>query len=252
VKVLIGTGNPGKLREIRGILGHIPGIVWLTPHEIQVPEVAEEGGTFHANAVAKARTLARLTGYPTLAEDSGLEVDALGGAPGVRSARFAGEDKDPAANNRRLLSLLAGASDRRGRFRTVAALALPDGRIWTAEGVLEGRIADAPRGSGGFGYDPLFIPEGETRTLAEMSPEEKNAISHRRRALAGLRSVLLALARGGPPPTASTPQEGGSAHSTPPESGREDGGRRCKLGPDNPRRRGTGTGNHGTQGYRQP
>ncbi|MBC7093936.1 RdgB/HAM1 family non-canonical purine NTP pyrophosphatase [Candidatus Bipolaricaulota bacterium] len=195
MKVLIGTGNPGKLREIQGILGDITGIAWLTPHEIQLPEVAEQGATFEANAVAKAGALARLTGYPTLAEDSGLEVDALGRAPGVRSARFAGEDKDPAANNRRLLLLLAGTSDRRARFRTVAALALPDGRVWTVEGVLEGRIAEAPRGSGGFGYDPLFIPEGETRTLAEMSPEEKNRISHRRQALEGLRPILLAVSR---------------------------------------------------------
>lgn len=195
MKVLIGTGNPGKLQEILRIVGDIPEIEWLTPAEVPFPEVSETGDTFLENSIEKATVLARSTGYPTLAEDSGLEVDALGGAPGVRSARFAGEVKDFAANNRRLLALLAGVTDRRAQFRTVAALALPDGRVWTAEGELAGRIADAPRGSGGFGYDPLFIPAGETRTLAEMTPEEKNAVSHRRKALDGLRPHLATLAK---------------------------------------------------------
>lgn len=194
MKVLIGTGNPGKLREILRILGDIPGIEWLTPADVPCRDVPETGDTFAENAVAKARTIAAATGYATLAEDSGLEVDALGGAPGVRSSTYAGEPPDPAANNRKLLAALVGTTDRRARFRTVAALALPDGRIWTAEGALGGRIADAPRGSGGFGYDPLFIPEGETRTLAEMGPAEKDALSHRRRALEGLRPVLAGLA----------------------------------------------------------
>lgn len=195
MRVLVGTTNPGKVREILSILGDLPGIAWLTADEVPLSAVAEVGATFLENAVLKAETLAAATGLATLAEDSGLEVDALGGGPGVRSARYAGEPPDPRANNARLLSALAGVRDRRARFRTAAALALPDGRLWTAEGVLEGRIADAPRGSGGFGYDPLFIPDGETRTLAEMSPAEKNALSHRRRALEGLRPHLAALAR---------------------------------------------------------
>lgn len=190
MKILIGTGNPGKLREILHIVGGIPEVEWLTPAEVPVPDVPETGDTFQANAIAKARAIAAATGYPTLAEDSGLEVNALGGAPGVRSARYAGESPNPAANNAKLLAALAGVRDRRARFRTVAALALPDGRVWTAEGVLDGRIAEVPRGQGGFGYDPLFIPEGETRTLAEMRPEEKNAVSHRRKALEALRPVL--------------------------------------------------------------
>jgi XTP/dITP diphosphohydrolase len=129
-----------------------------------------------------------------LAEDSGLEVFALNGAPGVHSARFAGEGRDYQANNEKLLALLADCPDRKARFRTVAALALPDGRLFLAEGVLDGRIADKPRGNGGFGYDPLFIPEGEERTLAELSPAGKNQISHRRRALDKMRNVILALA----------------------------------------------------------
>lgn len=196
MRVLVGTTNPGKLREILAILGDIPGIAWVAPGDVLLPEVAETGETFLENALGKARAIARATGLPTLAEDSGLEVEALGGAPGVRSARFAGEPPDHEANNRKLLASLAGARNRRARFRTVAALALPNGRVWTGEGTLEGEIAPEPRGSGGFGYDPLFIPRGETRTLAELSPEEKNRLSHRRRALEALRPVLQALASG--------------------------------------------------------
>jgi len=175
-------------------------MAWLTPQDIPCPEVPETGATFAENAVLKARTIARVTGYATLAEDSGLEVEAMGGAPGVHSARYAGEAKDFAANNRKLVAHLSGVTDRRARFRTVAALALPDGRVWTAEGALAGTIADAPRGSGGFGYDPLFIPDGETRTLAEMSADEKDTISHRRRALEGLRPALRELGEGRRPP----------------------------------------------------
>lgn len=196
MKVLIGTRNPHKLEECRRILGDIPGIEWLTFRERPFPEVEETGSTLEENARLKAVSLARITGLPTLAEDSGLEVAALGGAPGVLSARFAGVEKDYRANNEKLLALLAGVEDRRARFRTVAVLALPDGRTWMTEGVLEGEIALAPRGSGGFGYDPLFIPLGETRTLAELAPEEKDRISHRRRALERLRPLLSSLARG--------------------------------------------------------
>ncbi len=197
MKVVLATKNPHKLEEILSILGEIPGVEFLTFRDIPLPDVEETGGTLEENAILKATSVARETGLPALAEDTGLEVEALGGAPGVRSARFAGENKDYRANNEKLLGLLEGVTDRRARFRTVAVLALPDGRTWTAEGVLEGRIAETPRGEGGFGYDPLFIPEGETRTLAEMSPEEKNRISHRRRALEAMRSILEELAQGG-------------------------------------------------------
>ncbi len=197
MKVVLATKNPHKLEEILSILGEIPGVEFLTFRDIPLPDVEETGGTLEENAILKATSVARETGLPALAEDTGLEVEALGGAPGVRSARFAGENKDYRANNEKLLGLLKGVTDRRARFRTVAVLALPDGRTWTAEGVLEGRIAETPRGEGGFGYDPLFIPEGETRTLAEMSPEEKNRISHRRRALEAMRSILEELVQGG-------------------------------------------------------
>jgi len=193
VKVLLGTGNPAKLQEMREILGEIPGIEWVSALDLNLPEPPEEGKTLEENAILKAVLYAKSSGLPAIAEDTGLEVAALSGAPGVLSSRFAGKEKDYAANNKKLLELLAGAADRTARFRTVAVLALPDGRFWTSEGVLEGTIAEEPRGSGGFGYDPLFIPAGETRTLAEMSPSEKNAISHRRKALEGLRSLLRVL-----------------------------------------------------------
>ena len=194
MKVLLGTGNPAKLAEILAILGAIPGVEWVSASDLGLPEPKEEGKTLEENAIIKAVTYAKRAGLPALAEDTGLEVEALGGAPGVLSSRFAGREKDYAANNRKLLELLEGAENRRARFRTVAVLALPDGRFWTSEGVLEGEIAREPRGSGGFGYDPLFIPKGETRTIAELSPEEKNAISHRRKALEGLKPLLRVLA----------------------------------------------------------
>ena len=193
MKVLLGTGNPAKLQEMREILGEIPGIEWVSALDLNLPEPPEEGKTLEENAILKAVLYAKSSGLPAIAEDTGLEVAALSGAPGVLSSRFAGKEKDYAANNKKLLELLAGAADRTARFRTVAVLALPDGRFWTSEGVLEGTIAEEPRGSGGFGYDPLFIPAGETRTLAEMSPSEKNAISHRRKALEGLRPLLRVL-----------------------------------------------------------
>ena len=196
MKVLIGTRNPHKLGEIVRILGEIPGIQWVTFRECPFSEVPEEGATLEENARLKAVMISQASGLPTLAEDSGLEVVALGGAPGVRSARFSGEAKDYGANNRKLLELMEGVRDRRARFRTVAALALPDGRLWLREGVLKGTIATEARGKGGFGYDPVFVPEGEARTLAEMAPEEKDRISHRRRALERMRPLLSALARG--------------------------------------------------------
>ncbi len=194
MKVLLGTGNPAKLAEVRAILGDIPGIEWFTALDLNLPEPEEEGKTLEENAIIKAVMYAKRSGLPTVAEDTGLEVEALGGAPGVLSSRFSGREKDYAANNQKLLELLKGVKNRRAWFRTVAVLALPDGRFWKSEGVLVGEIAQGPRGTGGFGYDPLFIPAGETRTLAELSPEEKNKISHRRKALEGLRPLLKALA----------------------------------------------------------
>lgn len=193
MKVLLGTGNPAKLAEMREILGAIPGVEWVSAADLGLPEPKEEGSTLEENAVIKAVTYAKLAGLPAIAEDTGLEVEALGGAPGVLSSRFSGKEKDYEANNRKLLELLEGVENRKAWFRTVAVLSLPDGRFWKSEGILEGEIALAPRGTGGFGYDPLFIPKGETRTLAELPPAEKNAVSHRRKALEGLRPLLRVL-----------------------------------------------------------
>lgn len=185
MKLLVATRNPGKLREIRAIF-RLPGVELTGADECPgLPaEIDENAPTFEGNALAKARACCAATGLWTLADDSGLEVTALGGAPGVRSARYAGTPCDHAANNRRLLRELAGTPDRRARFRCVLALCAPDGRHWLAEGRCEGTIAETPQGDGGFGYDPLFIPEGCRRTFAAMAPEEKNRLSHRSRALA--------------------------------------------------------------------
>ncbi len=153
-------------------------------------EIPEDGTTFEENAARKALAVWNRVGLPTLADDSGLEVDALGGAPGVRSARYAGEGADDEANNRRLLQALRGASDRRARF--VCSLAVVrDGKVVRAfRGVCEGRIAHAPSGDGGFGYDPLFIPDGFDRSFAELGPPVKDRISHRARALQALAAWL--------------------------------------------------------------
>ena len=183
MKLLIATRNQGKLTEMRDILRGVD-VALLGIDEVgTLPEVEEDGDTFTANAVKKARTLALAAGLWALADDSGLEVDALGGAPGVYSARYAGQPADYRANNAKLLRELAECPDRAARFRCVMALSRPDGRTDTVSGVCEGEITDACRGSEGFGYDPLFVPAGETRTFAEMPSAEKNRLSHRADAL---------------------------------------------------------------------
>ncbi|MDA8244432.1 MAG: RdgB/HAM1 family non-canonical purine NTP pyrophosphatase [Elusimicrobia bacterium] len=191
--LVIATFNAHKLREIRAILPGLPAeLKALSEFPGAVP-AEEDGATLLENAVKKAAAAARFTGCWALADDTGLEVDALGGAPGVRSARYAGEEADPARNSSRLLAELAGrpAERRSARFVCVVALASPSGEVATARGVLEGRIAGAPRGGNGFGYDPLFEPAGSSRTLAELSEEEKNAASHRAAALRNLLPELL-------------------------------------------------------------
>lgn len=191
--LLLGTKNRGKVEELHDLLRGIPDLELLTAAARPFADVEETGGTFVANALLKARAVCLETGLPVLAEDAGLEVDVLGGAPGVRSARYSGEPANPVRNNELLLERLRGVRDRRARFVAVAALCLPDGRSFTSSGSLEGAIAESPRGCSGFGYDPLFVPEGEARTLAEMTLEEKNAISHRRRAIEGMLPVLVRL-----------------------------------------------------------
>lgn len=190
--LVLASANAGKVREFQALLGRF----WrVRPQsEFGVLPVAETGDTFLANALLKARHAAEATGLPALADDSGLEVDALGGAPGVRSARYAGALADDAANNARLLAALAGVPDlqRTARYRCALVwLAGPaDPLPIVAEGVWEGRILAAPRGGGGFGYDPLFLDLETGLAAAELRPEAKNARSHRGQALARLRALL--------------------------------------------------------------
>ena len=183
MKLVIATRNRHKLDEIRAIL-HQPSLEIVSAFDFpDIPDVVEDGATFEANAVKKAVTLATATGCWALADDSGLEVDALSGEPGVYSARYAGEPVSYKANNEKLLANLETVGDRTARFRCVIALSSPSGAARTVEGSVEGTIGFEERGTGGFGYDPVFIPEGHTLTFAELEPEAKHAISHRGRAL---------------------------------------------------------------------
>lgn len=185
LSIVLATRNPGKVAEIRDLLSDLGERVRLVAADDldAPPGVEEDAPTLEGNARKKAMAFYRHTGRPALADDTGLEVEALGGAPGVHTARFAGPDATPADNNTKLLSALIDKDSRRARFRTVVAFVDERGDVHTFEGVCEGRIASAPRGQEGFGYDPLFVPEGETRTFAEMAPAEKNAVSHRKQAL---------------------------------------------------------------------
>ncbi|HEX8559965.1 MAG TPA: RdgB/HAM1 family non-canonical purine NTP pyrophosphatase [Pyrinomonadaceae bacterium] len=186
-ELLVATGNAGKVRELSGLLAGLPLRLRLLSEFGGVPEAEETGQTFAENAALKALHYSSRTGLLTLSDDSGLAVNALGGAPGVYSARYAGAGATYAERMAKLLGEIeaAGGGDRGARFVCVIALADPSaGTLETFEGVCEGRIADAPRGAGGFGYDPLFIPEGHDRTFAELPEEVKRSISHRARALA--------------------------------------------------------------------
>ena len=190
LRLVCASANPDKVAEIAAILGPA---VELVPRPADVREVVEDADTLEGNARLKARAIAVVTGQPALADDTGLEVAALGGAPGVYAARYAGAGATYADNRAKLLAELAGDPDRRASFRTVVMVAWPDGSELAAEGVCEGTIADQERGERGFGYDPVFVPdEGDGRTFAEMSDGEKNALSHRARALRNLLSTLSA------------------------------------------------------------
>ena len=196
MKLLVATGNQGKLREIRTLLEGSPidiiGLNQLT----DPPDVVEDGVTFSANACKKAREMARFSGLLTLADDSGLVVDALDGAPGVYSARYAGEPGDDAANNAKLLQEMDNVADenRQAAFHCVIALAWPDGRCETYTGQISGLIMRGERGTDGFGYDPLFLVPEYGKTTAELSLEIKNRISHRGVALRKVIPLLLELA----------------------------------------------------------
>lgn len=235
LSLALATDNEGKIREIRSLLSGLEGLVGLEGHEGPggtndpgdpigpvrpvhrvgqarqtgvvirpkssfpgAPEVVEDGATFRENAFKKAAALAAYTGMPALADDSGLEVDHLCGLPGVRSARFAGPDAGDEANVALLLELLQGvpASRRGAQFACVICLVTPGGEVRWAEGICRGRIAEAPRGGGGFGYDPVFIvSELNNRTFAEVPPELKNRISHRSVAMRGIHPHLVELFR---------------------------------------------------------
>lgn len=196
MKILLATKNKHKIAEIRAIYQGIANLELLTVDEKPFSDVAEDGENFRENALKKARAICQETGLTVLAEDSGLEVEALGGQPGIYSARFAGEPSDDRKNNEKLLHLLKREANRKARFHSVAVLALTPGREYLGEGTLEGRIASESKGRSGFGYDPVFIPNGFSKTIAELGPETKDRISHRRRALERLRESLQTLCAG--------------------------------------------------------
>jgi XTP/dITP diphosphohydrolase len=194
-RLVLATRNRGKLAELRRILAGLD-VALLSAADAGVGEVEETGSTFAENALLKARAAVAATGLPCVADDSGLEVDALDGEPGVRSARYAGQHGDDEANLRLVLERLRGEQRREARFVCCAALVTPDGREQVVQGELHGRIAERPLGSGGFGYDPVFVPAGEHRTAAELTPAEKDAISHRGRAFRTLRPAVAELLEG--------------------------------------------------------
>jgi XTP/dITP diphosphohydrolase len=187
MRLVLASANPDKATEIAAILvGHE-----LLPRPAHVPDVEETGTTLEENARLKAVALVDATGEAAVADDTGLEVAALDGAPGVYSARYAGEDATYADNVAKLLAALDGVADRRARFRTVALARFPDGTERLAEGIVDGVIATEARGDAGFGYDPIFVPDGGGgRTFAEMSADEKHAVSHRGRAFRALDALL--------------------------------------------------------------
>jgi XTP/dITP diphosphohydrolase len=219
LRLVLASANPDKVAEIAAIL-RASLDVDLVPRPPDVPDVVEDGVTLLDNARLKAVALVSATGQPAVADDTGLEVDALGGAPGVYSARFAGPDATYADNVAKLLDELSASPDgggaRRARFRTVALVAFPDGgEVW-AEGAVEGTIAGGVRGDGGFGYDPVFVPsDGDGRTFAEMSAAEKHDVSHRGRAFRSLAAALGPRVGAGVSPAARPASGGAAAPSRP-------------------------------------
>jgi XTP/dITP diphosphohydrolase len=189
LQLALATHNPGKVAEIRALLDGLPVVLLAASAIAGAPDVEEDAPTLAGNAAKKAHALAAYTGLAALGDDTGLEVAALGGRPGVYSARYAGPACDPAANRALLRRELAGATDRSAQFRTVLAF-VEAGAARYFEGACRGHILDEERGAGGFGYDALFVPDGETRTFAELSPAEKNAVSHRGQALRAFAAYL--------------------------------------------------------------
>jgi XTP/dITP diphosphohydrolase len=190
MRVLIATMNEGKLREYERLLGDVPGLELQTMASLPEPvDVVEDRDTFRGNALKKATEIAAVARMPCLADDSGLEVDALGGRPGVYSARYAGARATDSENNAKLIDELSSTADDERTARFQCAIVIVDGsgrELALAEGACEGRIGREPKGAHGFGYDPLFVPDGYTQTMAELDPETKNEISHRAKAAAKL------------------------------------------------------------------
>ena len=191
MKLLLGTKNKGKIEEVKRILGDLPNLSFLTYEEIPFSDVIEDGKTYAENSFKKASSVSKEKGLPVLAEDSGLEVSALDGRPGVKSSRYAGENASDKENNSKLLEELREAKDRSARFVSVATLFISGDNVLQEEGVMDGKIVNKPRGSSGFGYDPLFAPDGyEGKTVAQLGEEVKNEISHRKKALEKIREKL--------------------------------------------------------------
>ena len=190
MKIFLATGNKHKIDEIKAIFKNVKDIEILSIKDgIEIPEVVEDGNTFEANSAKKALEIAKFTGMITIADDSGLCVDALNGEPGVYSARYSGEEATDASNNAKLIKNLQGIENRKAHFVSVITLGKPDGRAYSFRGEVEGEIIDIPRGDTGFGYDPHFYVAEYGKTLAEM-PEMKNVISHRANALKKLEVEL--------------------------------------------------------------
>ena len=189
-RIILATRNPGKVDEIRALLSDLP--VEIIPADaLDEPLIVEEDAdTLEGNAEKKARAYTERYQLPALADDTGLEVDALNGAPGVHTARFAGPDATATDNTRKMIAELEGVDDRGARFRTVACFVDSSGAAHPFHGVCEGRIAKKPRGKQGFGYDPIFVPAGHDQTFAEMDADDKNAISHRKKAMEAVRTFL--------------------------------------------------------------
>ncbi len=185
-EIVIATRNAGKVKELTALLGVVVEKITPLGELNSVPDIVEDGDTFRKNALKKARLVSGVTRKITLADDSGLEVDGLGGRPGVFSSRYAGENADDKDNIRKLLGELNGISDRKARFVCDIALVFPNGDEIVVEGICEGVIIDEPRGEGGFGYDPVFFLPDVNKTMAELTAEEKNLISHRARAIRAL------------------------------------------------------------------
>lgn len=189
MEIVFASNNPNKIKEIKSLLGNSFALLSLSDLNI-LEDIPENEPFIEGNALYKARYVHNVTGMNVFADDTGLEVEALNGLPGVHSARFAGENKDSSANIEKILTMLSGSKNRNAQFRTVIALIF-ERKEYLFEGIVRGKIINEKRGSEGFGYDPVFIPEGKTRTFAEMELEEKNSVSHRARAFEKLKEFLI-------------------------------------------------------------